>query len=128
MLPIARQIADALEAAHEQGSRATGHPVLWGAELGEIFYRQGQTIMRAGVSTIPNFVPATPSVLCGTNLMPDAGGIQYALAPDGKRFILIKSHASGDVRSEPRVALNWFDEARTRAPRRQQGMPPATDS
>jgi len=48
---------------------------------------------------------------------PDAGGIQYGLAPDGKRLVLVKNHRSGDVRSEYRVALNWFDEVRARAPR-----------
>ena len=100
-----------------QVSAGGGASPLWGTELREIFYRMGQTIMRAGVATTPAFVPATPSVLFGSNLMPDTSGIQYALAPGGKRFILIKSRASGDVRSEYRVALNWFDEVRTRAPR-----------
>ena len=100
-----------------QVSAGGGASPLWGVNPREIFYRLGQTIMRAGVSTTPAFAPATPSVLFGSNMMPDAGGIQYALAPNGERFVMIKSHATGDVRSEYRVALNWFDEVRARAPR-----------
>jgi len=105
-----------VNAGRWQVSAGGGASPLWGADIGEILYRQGQTVMRVGVSTTPAFAAATPSVLFSTNLMPDAGGIQYALAPDGKRLALIKNHASGDERSEYQVVLNWFDEVRARAP------------
>lgn len=90
---------------------------LWGSDIREIFHRLGQTVMRTGVSTTPTIAPATPSVLFGANLIPETGGIQYAPRPDDKRFILTKSHATGDARSQYRVVLNWFDEVLARAPK-----------
>ncbi len=106
-----------VNAGRWQVSAGGGASPLWGADIREILYRQGQTVMRVGVSTTPAFAAATPSVLFGANLMPDAGGIQYGLALDGQRLALIKNHASGDARSEYQVALNWFEEVRARAPR-----------
>ncbi len=100
-----------------QVSAGGGASPLWGTDLHEIFFRRGQSVARVGVSTTPTFAPGTPATLFQTNLMPDAGGIQYALAPGGKRFVLIKTHASAETRSEYHVVLNWFDEVRARAPR-----------
>jgi hypothetical protein len=100
-----------------QVSAGGGASPIWGADLREIFYRSGQNVMRAGVSVAPTFVPSTPSVLFASNMMPDAGGIQYGLAPDGKRFAMIRSHGTSQQGSMYHVVLNWFDEVRARAPR-----------
>jgi serine/threonine-protein kinase len=100
-----------------QVSAGGGASPIWGADLHEIFYRSGQDVFRVGVSTSPAFVPAAPSKLFGLFFRPDTSGMQYGLAPDGKRFMLIKAHGSGDVRSEYHVVMNWFDEVRARVPR-----------
>ena len=104
-----------VNAGRWQVSAGGGASPLWGADIGEILYREGQNVMRVGVSTTPVFAAATPSVLFGANLMPDSSGIQYGLAPDGKRLVVIKNHATGDARAEYRVVLNWFDEVRATA-------------
>ncbi|MSO48379.1 MAG: serine/threonine-protein kinase [Acidobacteria bacterium] len=99
-----------------QVSAGGGASPVWGADLQEIFYRSGQAVMRAGVSVTPTFVPATPSLLFASNMVPDTGGIQLGLAPDGKRFAMIRSHGTSQVGSVYHVVLNWFDEVRARAP------------
>jgi len=101
-----------------QVSAGGGASPIWGADLHEIFYRSGQDVFRVGVSTSPTFAPAAPVKMLGSFFRPDTSGMQYGLAPDGKRFVLIKAHGSGDVRSEYHVVMNWFDDVRTRAPRK----------
>ncbi len=100
-----------------QVSAGGGASPLWGTNVSEIFYRLGQNVMRVGVSASPTFTPSTPAVAFGSNLRPDTGGIQYALAPDGKRFVIVKAHATGDARAEYHVVLNWFEDVQARVPR-----------
>jgi hypothetical protein len=99
-----------------QVSAGGGASPVWGAHLEEIFYRSGQAIMRAGVSVTQAFEAATPSLLFASNMMPDTGGIQYGLAPDGKRFVMIRPHGTSQQGGVYHLVVNWFEEVRARAP------------
>jgi len=100
-----------------QVSAGGGASPIWGADVNEIFYRLNSDVFRVGVSTTSAFVPAAPVKILGGFARPDASGMQYAIAHDGNRFVLIKPHAAGETRSEYRVVLNWFDDVRARVPR-----------
>jgi hypothetical protein len=53
---------------------------------------------------------------------PDAGGCDwrpYDLPPDGKRILMVQSPSdsrAAERRRQNNVALNWFEELRTRVP------------
>ena len=40
----------------------------------------------------------------------------YHVAPDGKRFLMIKPAAAAQAHSDQVTVLNWFDELRRRVP------------
>ncbi|MBZ5576780.1 MAG: hypothetical protein LAP40_09505 [Acidobacteriia bacterium] len=40
----------------------------------------------------------------------------YDVAPDGKRFLLLKPVAAPDQQTEVHVVLNWVEEVRRRVP------------
>jgi eukaryotic-like serine/threonine-protein kinase len=106
-----------VESGRWQVSAGGGASPVWGPNGREIFFRSGQTIMRVEVSTSPVFEPGTPAPLVKTNLMPDAGGMQYGVAPDGKRFVLVQPHAAQGQRGQYHVVINWFEELKARVPR-----------
>jgi Tol biopolymer transport system component len=91
-----------------QVSQGGGSEPLWSPDGRELFYRSGDRVMTVAVTTEPSFSPSRPELLFEGAYMrnPDAGGLNYAVTSDGKRFLFV-------VRQEPleiRVVVNWVAE------------------
>ncbi len=94
-LPIAKQIAEALDAA---------------------FYRIGNKMMAVDITSRPGFAAGSPRLLFeaplstyGDNLM------SYDVAPDG-RFLGIRDITPDPPANQVTVVLNWFEELKRLVP------------
>ena len=75
-----------------------------------LLYRNGDKMMAVDVQTSPAFRAGAPKVLFqGTYVA------SYDVAPDGKRFLMIKPPAISST-GQVTVVLNWFEELRRRVP------------
>jgi serine/threonine-protein kinase len=93
-----------------QASAGGGTSPVWSINGGAIFYRSGTRFVRVNVTTSPDFKAGKPEELFtigGTDAT-----MNYDLAPDGKRFALIKS--GNDGAAEYRVVVNWAEELKAR--------------
>ncbi len=84
----------------------------WSHDGRELFYRNGGKMMAVDVQTSPMFRAGTPKMLFQGNY-----ANSYDVAPDGKRFLMIKPPAALQAPTDQvTVVLNWFEELRRRAP------------
>ncbi len=76
-------------------------------------------MMSVRVETEPAFRAGTPELLF-EGLYMRGGGISYDLAPDGQRFLMVKSGSAsaGDAPAPPQVilVLDWFEELKQLVP------------
>jgi hypothetical protein len=84
----------------------------WAASGRELFYRNGDKVMAVEVQAGAAFSTGTPKML-----FEKAG--QYDVAPDGKRFLMVKAQAAAAQgrQNEPQVVVvvNWLEELRRHA-------------
>jgi Tol biopolymer transport system component len=102
-----------------QISSEGGAEPLWARDGRELFYRSGNKMMAAAVSTGTTFSAAKPRELFEgdfahrggptINLAPD-----YDISPDGRRFLMVQPVGPATVTAAPglHVVLNWFRELR----------------
>jgi Tol biopolymer transport system component len=85
----------------------------WNNNGRELLFRSGTKIMAVDVETSPTtFRYGTPKMLFET-----ARDAEYDVAPDGRRFLIIKYPDAQPVRqNDLRIVLNWFEELRRRVP------------
>ena len=118
-LELARQIAEAREAAHEkdiihrdllwQISTAGGSMPRWRGDGGEIYYRAGDgTLMAVAIhASAASFDHGTSQALfAGIRSSGDRPSITYEPAVDGQRF-LVNLRSSEAEQSPITVVLNW---------------------
>ena len=90
-----------------------GDDPIWSRDGRELFYRgPGGQMMAVPVETEPTFNPGNPEALFG-GPYPEGGGVQYDVAPDGQRFLMIKGGGGTDgpaAQSQIVVVQNWFQE------------------
>jgi Tol biopolymer transport system component len=86
-----------------------GRGALWAPDGREIFYRKDKKVMRVAVSTSPAFSPSRPELL----FEGDYEG--WDIAPDGKRFLMVKDETAETAPKNLNLALNWFEELKTRS-------------
>ena len=89
-----------------------GQEPVWSPDGSELFYRSGDKMMVVPVKTQPNFTAGRPTVLfensyLGSNSVPQ-GYQYYDIAPDGQRFLMIKSVEQ--ERIQINIIFNWFEE------------------
>ncbi len=87
---------------------------MWARNGRELFYRNGDKMMAVAIQTQPGFVAERPRQLFEGHYEP-AGpfGANYDVAPDGQRFVMVKSpQESGPT--QVNVVLNWFEDLRRR--------------
>jgi len=109
-----------------QISTSGGGGPLWSPDGRELFYLNGDAVMSVSVKTEPSFdIVGTPQQVLfrGTFVGPDLGeGTPWALSPDGKRFLMMKTVPQTDkapAAEAPRrinIVLNWFEELKQRVP------------
>ena len=75
-----------------QVSVAGGLQPNWRRDGRELFYMTPRgAIMSVAIRTTPTLEPDTPKPLFTTNLVPSSGWSQYAVSPDGQRFLVMES-------------------------------------
>jgi len=88
---------------------------LWSKDGKELFYARGDAMMAVEVNTDPAFSASTPHKLFEGKFAWERI-LNYDVAPDGKRFVLIKPQGGGGASQELRVVLNWFEELKAKVP------------
>ena len=105
-----------------QVSNAGGTDPVWKRNGGELYYRNGDSMMAVGVTTAPSFSATRPEELwkghyshgmsssCGA---PGATSSNYDVAADGARFLMIKDDDQDRATSKEVVVVQgWADEVR----------------
>jgi serine/threonine-protein kinase len=97
---------------------------LWARNSQELFYLSATgALMSVGVAPGPTWAATAPTRLFEGRYGAEANqsGRTYDIAPDGKRFLMIKAASSGDQAAVPTnlvVVQNWREELRRRVPTR----------
>jgi serine/threonine protein kinase/Tol biopolymer transport system component len=103
-----------------QVSTEGGSDPVWKRTGGELYYRNGDSMMAVAMSTASTFSAGRPHVLwqghyshgmsssCGP---PGATSSNYDITPDGRRFLMIKdNHQDSAISKQIVVVLGWADE------------------
>jgi serine/threonine-protein kinase len=103
--------------ARYQISAGGGSSPLWSPEGRALFYRQSGKIFRVEVTTGSEVKPGIPKQVADRLPVADTTAMNYALTPDGKRFVVVVPASAGAQTSEIRVVLNWREELERRLSR-----------
>jgi len=96
-----------------QVSTTGGEEPHWARDGRELFYRNDTKFMAVPVTTQPTFAPKAPAMLFdGTYNLRSDSGVSFAIDADAKRFVMVRPSADGNVPSQIRIVVNWFDELR----------------
>jgi len=76
----------------------------WSADGTKVYYRSGNRIMSVNVSLDPEIQIGEPQIFY-SGVFENVGGRSYAIHPDGKRALVIRSE---NLASSIRVVNNWF--------------------
>ena len=94
-----------------------GQQPLWGPDGRELFYWSNAGLMAVPVETEPNFMPGNPELLFNLGAYSYSAGRNYAVAPDGERFLMIKQSGSDETSSTEFILVqNWFEELKRLVP------------
>jgi Tol biopolymer transport system component len=87
----------------------------WGPRGDEIFYRSGDSVLAATVALSPQPVISGRRTLFSGRFEEATGSFpNYDVAPDGSRFVMIRTADAGQAPLEMHFVLGWFDELRRR--------------
>jgi hypothetical protein len=97
-----------------QISTEGGGEVLWAKNGRELFWRDGDKMMSAGVDAKSSFSATKPTLLfTGYPRTSGVGLPGYDVAADG-RFLVVKAREAESAPTQLKVSLNWFDELQSR--------------
>lgn len=82
----------------------------WNRNGRELFFRSGAKMMAVDVDTGSTFRAGRPRMLF------EKVSSDYDVAPDGRRFLMLKPAVTVAEPTELHVILNWFDDLRRRVP------------
>ena len=103
-----------------QISNGGGSDPVWSPDGRELFYRVENKMMSVPIDSDPTFTFGNPSVLFDRHYYEESmSGRNYDIAPDGKRFLMMKESNSIEdqrTRTELVVVENWFEELKRIAP------------
>ena len=85
----------------------------WSLDGRELFFRSGDSLLSAAVSTTGEFKSGRPQVVFESRYATIDGARNYDVAPDKPAFVVVRSDGSGDG-AQFNVVLNWFSELRGR--------------
>ena len=98
-----------------QVSTAGGEEPHWSANGRELFYRNNDLFMAAGVDTRAAFQASTPALLFkGVYNIRTTTLLSFAVDPKGDRFLMIRPVNEEGEASRVHVVLNWFEELKQR--------------
>jgi len=96
-------------------STGGGTEPVWARSGRELFFRNGDQLLVAAISTQSAFGAARPKVLFTGPYVRTAGRINYDVSPDGQRFVMLEP-GEEESSSQMNVVMNWFDELKRRVP------------
>jgi Tol biopolymer transport system component len=100
-----------------QISTEGGAAPLWERSGRELFYRNGDKMMKVDVTTQPAFRAARPQMLfAGHYWSVGSTSVHHDVSPDGQRFLMIKPGEQEASATQINVVLNWFEELKQRVP------------
>jgi|TARA_B100000315_G_scaffold111949_2_gene102663 serine/threonine-protein kinase len=85
-----------------------GRQPWWGPQGDELFYWGSDSMMVVPVETNPTFSIGMPKALFKITEYSYVYGRNYALTPDGERFLMVRREETAEGKMN--VVLNWFDE------------------
>ncbi len=92
-----------------QVTRGGGTTAQWGPGS-ELFHLDGPRLMSVRIDPVTGAPGAAVELFSG----PYVPGTNYAVSPDGQRFLMIRPREDDAFRREVTVVLNWFDELRAK--------------
>ncbi len=93
-----------------------GSAPVWSPDGQELFYRNGGKMMAAAVELQPKFHTGMPKPLFDSTNLRDYHLGDYDVAPDGQRFVMIRTREEGAAPRSLSVVLGWFDDLVRRVP------------
>ncbi len=89
-----------------------GQEPRWSGNGRELFYRDPEKnqLMAVDIQTTPAFRAGTPHALFAL------GNVPWDVAPDGKRFLVVKEPEAAASEAKMQAVVNWFEELRQKAP------------
>jgi serine/threonine-protein kinase len=92
-----------------------GDNARWSPKGNELFYLQGSRLMAVPVVAQPSFTPGTPKELFSGQRMDVYGHSLYDVAPDGKRFVVIRHSLAAGTRTMVGIQ-NWPEASKEGEP------------
>ena len=102
-----------------QISTEGGTEPVWNRNGRELFFRSGNKMMAADVTTQPGFSAGKPRKLFeGSYVRSDwpLASMTYDVSADGQRFLMVKATEQASSATEINIVLNWFEELKRRVP------------
>ena len=101
-----------------QASTNGGGAPAWGADGKELFFDEGNALMRVAVSTSGGFSAGSPEVLFEHPTLRIGPGpvARYAISADGQRFLTVETERDRTVPAV-RYVQNWLQEFSRAAPK-----------
>jgi len=105
-----------------------GTEPLWDPTRNRLYFRLGENLLGADYATSPRFSAGVPTTSVAGSFEPFPAnaalnvrglGPEYAIAPDGSRFVLIRPDSPREDDAAPLeivVVENWFEELKRRIP------------
>ncbi len=98
-----------------QVSTNGGRMPVWSPNGRELFYRNGDQTMAVEVGTGGAFSAGKPRLLFEGQYFSLPGATHYDVAPDGKRFLMLKNVTPEAALTQINLVENWFEELKQRA-------------
>jgi serine/threonine-protein kinase len=91
-----------------------GQEPRWSRDGRELFYRDPEKnqLMAVDIQPSPAFGAGPPRALFAL------GDVSWDVAPDGKRFLVVKEPEATASEAKMQAVVNWFEELRQKAPKR----------
>ena len=91
-------------------SQGGGQRPRWSADGSEIFFRRGRSVFSAQVKTSPDLSVAKAELLFEGDF-----ALDYDVASDGKRFVMLRENTRAREAPSLAVVLGWAAEVRNRS-------------
>ena len=103
-----------------QISTEGGTEPVWNHNGRELFYRSGDKMMVAEITSQPSFSVSKPKMLFQGPYLPTAATTpNYDVSLDGQRFLMLKAVEQEQAATQINVVVNWFEELKRRVPTKQ---------
>ena len=104
-----------------QVSRDGGYGPIWTRDGRELVFRSGDAVLAVPVRLRPSFAAGTPAILFrGPYDGASAGWANYDLAPDGRRFVMIRGRDDAGATRRLDLVLGFTEELRRAVARGQE--------